>query len=70
MQNFYNVPQIGTRWRYLCINKTGKPLKFRDMNTDNTLSFISSMVSVDPSYKTLVDLINDMDLELKDICLA
>ncbi len=40
------------------------------MNTDNTLSFISSMVSVDPSYKTLVDLINDMDLELRDICLV
>ncbi len=40
------------------------------MNTDNTLSFVSSMVLVDPSYKTLVDLINDMDLELRDICLA
>ena len=41
-----------------------------DMNTDNTLAFISSMISSEASYKTLVDMINDMDLELMDISLA
>lgn len=40
------------------------------MNTDNTLAFISSMISSETSYKTLVDMINDMDLELLDISLA
>ena len=33
------------------------------MNTDNTLAFISSMISSEASYKTLVDMINDMELE-------
>lgn len=41
-----------------------------DMNTDNTLAFISSMISSDASYRTLVDMINDMDLELMDISMA
>lgn len=40
------------------------------MNTENTLSFISSMISSESSYRTLVDMINDMDLELMDISLA
>lgn len=40
------------------------------MNTDNTLAFISSMISSDASYMTLVDMINDMDLELMDISMA
>ncbi len=40
------------------------------MNTDNTLSFISSMISSEASYNILVDMINDMDLELMDICMA
>ena len=34
------------------------------MNTDTTLSFISSMISSDSSYSTLLDMINDMDLEI------
>ena len=40
------------------------------MNTDNTLAFISSMISSESSYRTLVDMINDMDLELMDVSLA
>ena len=40
------------------------------MNTDNTLAFISSMISSDASYRTLIDMINDMDLELMDISMA
>lgn len=55
---------------YLCIKKTDKPLKTKDMNTDNTLAFISSMISSEVSYKTLVDMINDMELELMDVCIA
>ena len=34
------------------------------MNTESTLSFISSMISSDSSYSTLLDMINDMDLEI------
>lgn len=34
------------------------------MNTDLTFSFLSSMMSSDQSYSTLVDMINEMDLEL------
>ena len=34
------------------------------MNTESTLSFISSMVSSDSSYSTLLDMINEMDLEI------
>ena len=40
------------------------------MNTDNTLAFISSMISSEASYKTLVDMINDMELEGMDVCMA
>ncbi len=40
------------------------------MNTDNTLSFISTMISSETSYMTLVDMINEMDLELMDVCVA
>jgi len=50
--------------RYLCINKTDKPLNSPVMNTDTALSFISSMISSESSYRTLVDMINDMDLEI------
>lgn len=39
------------------------------MNTDNTLSFISSMISSESSYRTLVEMIDEMGLELMDICL-
>lgn len=40
------------------------------MNTQNTLAFVSSMIASNPSYKTLVDMINEMDLQLMDISLA
>jgi hypothetical protein len=40
------------------------------MNTNLTLSGISSMFSSEESYRTLVDMINEMDLELLDINVA
>lgn len=40
------------------------------MNTDSTLSIISSMLVSETSYMTLVEMINDMDLELMDVCMA
>lgn len=40
------------------------------MNTENTLARISSMISSESSYKTLIDMINEMDLELLDISMA
>jgi hypothetical protein len=40
------------------------------MNTENTLAFIGSMISSEASYRTLVDMINKMDLELMDISLV
>lgn len=38
-----------------------------NMNNENTLSFISSMISADSSYKALMDIIEDMDLEVMTI---
>ena len=56
---------------YLCINKMKlKHLKHKAMNTNITLSNLSSMFSSEDSYRTLVDMINEMDLELMDINLA
>lgn len=37
------------------------------MNAEFTLSNLSSMFASETSYKTLVDMINDMDLELMDV---
>ena len=37
------------------------------MNTDITLSNLGSMFSSEDSYRTLVDMINEMDLELMDV---
>ena len=39
------------------------------MNTENTLSRLSSMVSSE-SYMNIIDMINEMDLELMDISLS
>jgi hypothetical protein len=64
------VPWCGTMSLYLCINKTDEPLKNKDMNTDNTLSFISSMISSEASYRTLVDMIDEMGLEVMDFNIA
>lgn len=40
------------------------------MNTDNALAFISSMLSSETSYRTLVDMIDEMGLELMDVNMA
>ena len=40
------------------------------MNTENTLAYISSMISSEESYRTLVDMIGEMDLEFTGITLA
>jgi hypothetical protein len=40
------------------------------MSAENTLSFISTMVTSESSYKALVDMINEMDLELMSVNLA
>lgn len=40
------------------------------MNTENTLASISAMFSSESSYRTLVDMIDEMDLELMDVSLA
>lgn len=37
------------------------------MNTDITLSNLSSMFSSEESFRTLVDMVNEMDLELMDV---
>lgn len=60
------MPHIGTRYIYLCINIK----KRKVMNTDNTLAFISTMVSSDASYRALVDMINEMDLEIMGVTAA
>ena len=40
------------------------------MNTNVTLSNLSRMFSSEESYRNLVDMINEMDLELMDINLS
>ncbi len=40
------------------------------MNTANALSFISAMASSEASYNILMDMINEMDLEVRDVCMA
>ena len=40
------------------------------MNANVTLSNLSSMFSSEDSYRTLVDMINDMELELMDVTLS
>ena len=39
------------------------------MNTENTLARLSTMIPSE-SYMNLVDMINEMDLELMDVCMA
>ena len=57
---------FGTRAQYFCIIIQNIMV----MNTDNTLSFISSMISSEASYKALVDMINEMDLEIMGVTAA
>ena len=40
------------------------------MNTENTLAGISAIISSEASFNTLVDMINEMDLELMDISMC
>ena len=60
------MPQIGTTTLYLCITN----IKNKAMNTNVNLSSISVMFSSEESYSTLVDMINDMELELMDVNFA
>jgi hypothetical protein len=45
-------------------------IKTSTMNTDNTLAFISTMISSESSYKALMDMINEMDLEIMGVSAA
>ena len=40
------------------------------MNTDSTLTYISSMITSEDSFRTLLDMIGEMDLEVTGISLA
>ena len=40
------------------------------MNTNITLSNLSSMFPSEDSYRTLLDMVNEMDLELMDVSLS
>ena len=61
----------GTIGIYLCSNKLKrKHLKHKAMNTNVTLSNLSSMFSSEESYRNLVDMINEMDLELMSVNLG
>lgn len=65
------VPLSGTICLYLCINEMKqKHLKHKAMNTNINLSNLSSMFSSEDSFRTFVDMVNEMDLELMDISLA
>lgn len=57
---------VGTMALYFCII-IQKP---KIMNTDNTIAYISSMISSEASYKALVDMINEMDLEIMGVNVA
>ena len=50
--------------------QTGKQLNFQVMNTDNTFECLNAMFSSESSYLTLVEMINEMDLEVTDIRLC
>lgn len=40
------------------------------MNTNDTLTRLSSMFASEDSFMTFVDLIDDLDLEIKNIVMA
>ena len=56
---------IGTRWSYLCINKNEK-----DMNATDTMTRLSAMFSSDESFAAMVELVDDLGLELRDVVMA
>ena len=45
-------------------------INIKAMNTENTFACISSMLSSESSYRTLLDMINEMDLELTGVSLV
>jgi hypothetical protein len=47
-----------------------KHLKHTVMNTEISLFSLSSMFSSEDSFRTFVDMANEMDLELMDVTLA
>ena len=40
------------------------------MNTDNALTYISTMISSESSYKARLDMIDEMDLEILGVSAA
>lgn len=40
------------------------------MNTDNALTYISTIISSESSYKALLDMIDEMDLEILGVSAA
>lgn len=52
---------------YLCIRKRKKQNFEAMKNTDFNLDSLSSMISSESSYLSLVDMIKDLDLELLDV---
>lgn len=66
--------QCAINWHIACIplhqRNGNEPIKHKVMNTENTFARISSMITSESSYMTLIDMINEMDLELMDISIA
>ncbi len=52
---------------YLCIRKRKKQNFEAMKNTDFNLDSLSSMISSESSYLSLVDMIKDLDLELLNV---
>ncbi len=57
-------------WHNVYIPLHQENIKTQVMNTTITLDCLSAMISSEDSYRTLVDMINEMDLELMDACMA
>lgn len=60
------MPWFGTGLIYLC----NIIQKHNAMNTENSIAFISSLISSDSSFKALADMMDDMDLEIMGVNLA
>jgi hypothetical protein len=57
---------------YLSLHQQNETVTLKDkaMNTEILLSNLSSMFSSEESYRTLVDMVNEMDLELMDVAFS
>ncbi len=60
------VPQYGSIPLYFCIRFKNNTA----MNTDNALAYISTMISSESSYKALLEMIDEMDLEIMGVSAA